>query len=63
MFYTRSTERKFTMKLICKQDSLSAAVTNVQRAVSTKTTLPALEGILLRAENGKIKLCGYDLEI
>ena len=51
------------MKLICKQDSLSSAVTNVQRAVSAKTTLPALEGILLRAENGKIKLCGYDLEI
>ncbi|MGN1112849.1 MAG: DNA polymerase III subunit beta, partial [Acutalibacteraceae bacterium] len=38
------------MKLICKQDSLSSAVTNVQRAVSTKTTMPALEGILLRAE-------------
>lgn len=51
------------MKLNCKQNLLSAAVTNVQRAVSTKTTLPALEGILIRAEKGRIKLCGYDLEI
>lgn len=51
------------MKLICEQDILSSAVTNVQRAVSAKTTLPALEGILIRAEEGKIKLCGYDLEI
>lgn len=51
------------MKIVCEQSSLSSAVTNVQRAVSTKTTLPALEGILIRAENGKIKLCGYDLEI
>lgn len=51
------------MKIICEQSSLSAAVSNVQRAVSSKTTLPALEGILIRAENGKIKLCGYDLEI
>ncbi len=51
------------MKLVCKQSVLSAAVTNVQRAVSTKTTLPALEGILIRAEGSKITLCGYDLEI
>lgn len=51
------------MKIICEQDSLSSAVTNVQRAVSSKTTLPALEGILIKAENGQIKLCGYDLEI
>ncbi len=51
------------MKLICEQGVLSAAVSNVQRAVCTKTTMPALEGILIRAENGKIKLCGYDLEI
>lgn len=51
------------MRLICEQSSLSTAVTNVQRAVSSKTTIPALEGILIRAENGQIKLCGYDLEI
>ncbi len=51
------------MKIVCKQSLLAVAVTNVQRAVSSRTTLPALEGILLRAENGKITLCGYDLEI
>lgn len=51
------------MKFSCNQKDFSAAVTNVQRAVSTKTNLPALEGILIKAEEGKITLCGYDLEI
>lgn len=51
------------MKFSCNQKDFSAAVTNVQRAVSTKSNLPALEGILIRAEEGRILLCGYDLEI
>lgn len=51
------------MKLTCSQQKLSEAVTNVQRAVSVKTTLPALEGILIKAYDNKITLCGYDLEI
>lgn len=51
------------MKFSCNQKDFSSAVTNVQRAVSTKTNLPALEGILIKAEDGKITLCGYDLEI
>lgn len=51
------------MKFSCNQKDFSAAVTNVQRAVSAKTNLPALEGILIKAEEGKITLCGYDLEI
>lgn len=51
------------MNLTCSQQKLSEAVTNVQRAVSVKTTLPALEGILIKAYDGRITLCGYDLEI
>lgn len=51
------------MKFSCNQKEFSSAVTNIQRAVSTKSNLPALEGILIRAEEGKILLCGYDLEI
>ena len=40
------------------------AVSNVQRAVSSKSTLAALEGILLKTTtNGDLKLCGYDLEL
>lgn len=51
------------MKFSCNQKDFSTAVTNVQRAVSNKSNLPALEGILIKAEEGRIVLCGYDLEI
>ena len=51
------------MKFSCYQKDLATAVTNVQRAVSPKTNLPALEGILIKAIDDKIVLCGYDLEI
>lgn len=51
------------MKFQCSRQKLNEAVTNVQRAVSTKSTIPALEGILIKALNNKITLCGYDLEI
>ena len=51
------------MKFICSRQKLNEAVNNVQRAVSSKSTIPALEGILLKAHNGRLTLCGYDLEI
>ena len=51
------------MKFQCNRQKLNEAVTNVQRAVSTKSTIPALEGILIKAFNNTITLCGYDLEI
>ncbi len=51
------------MKFICERQKLNEAVTNVQRAVSSKSTMPALEGILIKAEQDHIDLCGYDLEI
>lgn len=50
------------MNIKCNSKELSEAVTNVQRAVSDKSTLSALEGILLRANNNNLYLCGYDLE-
>lgn len=51
------------MKFTCNRQKLNDAVTNVQRAVSSKSTMPALEGILIKSENNKLTLCGYDLEI
>lgn len=51
------------MKFQCSKNVLNEAVSNVQRAVSTKSTMPALEGILLRSDNNRLTLCGYDLEI
>ncbi len=51
------------MKVICDKQSLSAAITNVSLAVSSKSSLPALEGILLCAKEGRLYLTGYDLEM
>ncbi|MCG8540979.1 MAG: DNA polymerase III subunit beta [Clostridia bacterium] len=51
------------MKIICSQKELSTAVNIVQKAVSTKTTLPILKGILLEAKDDKLKLVGNDLDI
>ncbi|MCL2513229.1 MAG: DNA polymerase III subunit beta, partial [Oscillospiraceae bacterium] len=47
----------------CDTGLLNAACNNVQRAVSAKSTLPTIEGILFKtAENG-VELCGYDLDM
>ena len=61
-FYERKQE--VFMKIQCQKSQLVEAVSNVQRAVSSKSTLAALEGILLKTTtNGDLKLCGYDLEL
>lgn len=51
------------MQLICQTQALVEAVGNVQRAVSGKTTIPALEGILFQTDGEKLSLTGYDLEL
>lgn len=50
------------MKVICSKENLLEGINIVQKAVSTKTTFPILEGILFEADD-KIKLTGNDLEI
>lgn len=51
------------MKVLCSRQLLVEALTNVSRAVSSKSTLAALEGILLKAQNGILSLTGYDMEL
>ena len=51
------------MKIICDRKQLVDAVLNVQRAVSSKSSVPALEGILIQTKENGIYLCGYDLEL
>ena len=51
------------MKLICETQKLSEICSNVQRAVSTKSSIPAIEGILLEAGENVLTLTGYDLEV
>ncbi len=51
------------MKFSCDRQALCDALSNVSRAVSSKAALPALEGILLKAQGDKLSLSGYDLEL
>lgn len=51
------------MKVICKKETLVQAVTNVSRAVSSKSTVPALEGILLQTTANGLYVAGYDLSM
>lgn len=51
------------MKFMCSRDRLVESISIVQKAVSTRSTLPILDGILIEALSGEgVKLTGYDLE-
>ena len=49
------------MKFSCEKALLQAAINTTSRAVSPKSSIPALEGILLEADHD-LKLTGYNLE-
>ena len=49
------------MKFSCEKALLSAAVSVASRAVAAKSSIPAMEGILIEAEE-TLRLTGYNLE-
>lgn len=51
------------MQITVNRSDITEAVSNIQRAVSAKTSVPALEGILLTTDDEKLELCAYDLEL
>lgn len=51
------------MKLECDKSSLAEAISNVSRAVTMRSSVPTLEGILFKAEGNTLTLTGYDLEM
>ncbi len=51
------------MNILCDKQQLLEAVSNVQRAVASKAALPALEGILLKAQGTTLYLAGFDMEL
>lgn len=51
------------MKIICERTLLNEAVTGVSKAVTTRSAIPMLEGIHIKAEGFQITLTGYDLEM
>lgn len=51
------------MKFTVNKTDMNEAVSNIQRTVSSKTSIPALEGILLDASEDQLSLSAYDLEL
>lgn len=51
------------MKFTCSQQKLSKALNIVSKAVSTRTTIPVLKGILLKSEGNSLILSASDLDL
>ncbi len=51
------------MKIYCEKEKLNEKISIVQKAISNRTTQVSLQGILIKAENGKITLIGSDLDL
>lgn len=51
------------MKILCNQTTLTRGVQAVQRAISTKNTLPLLGGILIETKDNQLLLTATDLDL
>ncbi len=51
------------MNLCIAKDQLLAGLQSVQNVVSTRTTLPILSNVLLRAEEGRLEFTATDLDV
>lgn len=51
------------MKIICNKNTLLTGVNTVLRAVPVKTTMDILECIVIKVDEGKIKLIGNDMSL
>lgn len=51
------------MRFTCDQQAFIKALNTVSKAVTSRTTIPILKGILINCEDNKIKLSASDLEI
>src|SRR5436305_14262413 len=51
------------MKVTCSKDELVAKLAVVGRAVSTRTAVQILSGVMLRAEAGELRLAATDMEL
>jgi DNA polymerase-3 subunit beta len=50
------------MKFNCNKSDLIDAISIVQKAIKTNSTVQILDGILIQADDNGVKLTGYDLE-
>ncbi|MEG1257099.1 DNA polymerase III subunit beta [Clostridium sp.] len=51
------------MKFLIEKNILQEAISDVQKAITGKSTLPILQGIYMSAKNGVVTLIGSDIEV
>ena len=51
------------MKFICQKQNLIKVLNIVSKAVSVRTTIPVLKGIMIKAEDGKLTMSASDLDL
>ena len=51
------------MKFSCEKKLLVDAVNGVSRAISSSSTIPVLQGVLMKTSGFKLSLTGYDLDM
>lgn len=51
------------MKLICTQENLKNGLASASRIISSTNTLPILNNLLLKTENGQLKISSTNLEL
>lgn len=51
------------MKFTCEQNKFLEVILTVQKAISGRTTMPIIEGILIEAQKDVLKFIGTDLEL
>ncbi len=51
------------MKFSCEKETLLSLIGTASRAVTGKSAMPLLEGLLIQAENNELTLTGYDLSM
>ena len=50
------------MKFTCDKNDFQNAVAITAKAAASKSTIPALEGLLIETQNDRLKITGYDLK-
>ncbi|NLM35778.1 MAG: DNA polymerase III subunit beta [Clostridiales bacterium] len=51
------------MKFVCKKNILQEAISIAQKAVTGKSTMPVLEGLLIKAEGNTLTIIGSDTDL
>ena len=51
------------MKFICEKTQLQESISTAQKAVTGKSTMNILEGILLIAKNNELTIIGSDIDL